>query len=260
MDGSTQPLIAVIGYPIAGNPAQFALLRALAAMGLDWGVLSFEIPPDQLGAALDGIQVLRFHGVLVDPTIADLTGKWYAQRHGTAAGEPQRLDCLYGSSPYPGSDEPFELCGADAQGDWLREAVQRHFESRGRQPERGLCFGPEDFRWDFLGLGSIDSTRCDRFPEPEQIEKADVVVLTIGSERVLSMDAEDWPMNDASTLVIDLTELGHSEADTIESHGFQLVTLEQRRVGTLVHALRHWTGCDPDRELIQDAIEEYLAI
>ena len=36
MDGTTEPIIAVLGHPIAGNPSQLALERAFAAMKLEY--------------------------------------------------------------------------------------------------------------------------------------------------------------------------------------------------------------------------------
>lgn len=64
-DSAVQTAICVIGHPIAGNPSQFCTLRALAAMGLEWQCLSFDVPPQSLPAAIAGIDVLRFAGALI---------------------------------------------------------------------------------------------------------------------------------------------------------------------------------------------------
>ena len=61
MDGTTEPIIAVIGHPIAGNPSQLALERALRAMDLDWRVLSFDVKPDDM---LDEGTRSRYRAVL----------------------------------------------------------------------------------------------------------------------------------------------------------------------------------------------------
>ena len=54
MDGTTEPIIAVLGHPIAGNPSQFAFESALQSMELDWRVVSFDVSPEDIPAALQG--------------------------------------------------------------------------------------------------------------------------------------------------------------------------------------------------------------
>ncbi|MFK8114856.1 MAG: hypothetical protein AB8B91_21825 [Rubripirellula sp.] len=80
MEGTTEPLIVVIGHPIAGNPSQFAMERALHAMDLDWRVLSFDVDPKDVGTALDGFAVTGIVGVLVDPSVADAAADWSSLR------------------------------------------------------------------------------------------------------------------------------------------------------------------------------------
>lgn len=295
MDGNTESLIAVIGSPIAGNPAQFVLERALEALDVDCRVLSFEVPADRLGSALDGIESLRFHGALVDHAMAELTGQWLAHRQRPTppaipapqdATFPQNtitsrsttlVDCLYRplGPPVPPAHRPLntdQLVGADLRGDWLRNAVLRHFTSRGREPKRGLRLGTLPCRWADLGLvassGGPDATlhanfrvaTCDATPAAEQLDDVDVIAMTGNPGGPAKLDLADWPTNDASTLVLDLTPDGHPDLDSIERHGYHVLTWEEGRINTLAEALRRWTGREPDPELIRDAIEEYLAV
>ena len=62
MDASTEPIIAVIGHPIAGNPSQFAVERALQSMDFDWRVLSFDVLPEDVASALEGFAVTGIAG------------------------------------------------------------------------------------------------------------------------------------------------------------------------------------------------------
>lgn len=80
MDEATEPLIAVIGHPIAGHPAQFALERAFAHLGFDYRVASFDVSPENLGKALDGIDVLRFRGAYLDGSLREAASAWYRTR------------------------------------------------------------------------------------------------------------------------------------------------------------------------------------
>ncbi len=91
MDGTTEPIIVVIGHPIAGNPSQFALERALRAMKLDWRVLSFDVKPEDVAAALEGFSVTGIAGVLIDPSVAAPASQWYADR---TSSDFAIIDCL----------------------------------------------------------------------------------------------------------------------------------------------------------------------
>ncbi len=71
MDGTTEPLIAIIGHPIAGNPTQFALETGFAAAQIDCRVLSVDLPPEKLSAAIAGMDAMNFRGIWVTPSCAD---------------------------------------------------------------------------------------------------------------------------------------------------------------------------------------------
>jgi shikimate 5-dehydrogenase len=64
------PLLGIVGHEIAGNPTQFAMERVLAAAGLDWRFLSFDVAPDRLPDAIRGIDALNFHGLAITPSHA----------------------------------------------------------------------------------------------------------------------------------------------------------------------------------------------
>lgn len=70
------PLLGVIGHPIAGNPMQFAMERALNAANLEWRFLSFDVSPERLSEAVVGVDALGFRGLAIAPphstTLLDL--------------------------------------------------------------------------------------------------------------------------------------------------------------------------------------------
>ncbi|MFG0255062.1 MAG: shikimate dehydrogenase [Rhodopirellula sp. JB053] len=68
MDGTTEPIIAVIGYPIAGNPTQFALETGFAAAQIDCRVMSVNLSPDRVAEALAGMNAMNFVAAWVAPT------------------------------------------------------------------------------------------------------------------------------------------------------------------------------------------------
>lgn len=256
MDSSTEPLIAVIGYPIADNPAEFTLDRAFAAMGLDWRVISFEIPSRRLGAALDGTVALGFHGVLIDRGLSELAARWYRQRyHSPETGDPPaRVDC-FSHSGVGAAAAASPPDADDLRETWLRERVRSHFESRGRRPAHLLRLPIRDSDQPLPFAESLSPIRYRRCPEPEQLAEADIIVV----EAPLTQDqaALVWPADDASTLVIELADDAVTPAARF---GYQVITADAIRAGVLCQAIRRWTGRDADAEIIRDAIEEYGSV
>lgn len=256
MDSNTEPLIAVIGYPIADNPAEFALDRVFAAMGLDWRVISFEIPTRRLGAALDGTVALGFRGVLIDRAQSELAARWYRQRYlpPGAPDPPARVDCFSrAAGPSLDADPPPEA--DDLWETWLREQVRRHFESRGRRPANCLRLPTRGSDRPLPVAESLSPVRYRGCPEPEQLAEADIIVV----EAPLSRDqaALVWPADDASTLVIELADDAVTPAARF---GYRVITADAIRAGVLGLAVRRWTGRDADAEIIRDAIEEYGSV
>ena len=60
-----QEVIAVLGHPAAGNPAQFLFERVVAHDSLDWRFLTLEVAPDRLAEALAGVSALGFAGCML---------------------------------------------------------------------------------------------------------------------------------------------------------------------------------------------------
>lgn len=272
MDGTTEPIIAVIGHPIAGNPSQFAVERALREMKLEWRVLSFDVDPSDVAAAIEGFSVIGIAGVLIDPTVTKAASRWYGQKAPdrdnldikdnldielaplvpTPAGPAERasdqdeieIDCLY-------RDEK-RFVGSYERRAWVDDQIAAH--AGGRRI------------WLGDSLDNLPLSR-DRFsqdssplpPDPELIEDADLIVVAPGSDGPVLLEAEDWPQNDGSTLVIDLSE-GHPEQSLLKQLGYRVAGSLERQTGTLQRCLERWTGHKPSEEVIHDAIEEYLGV
>jgi hypothetical protein len=242
MDGTTEPIIVVIGHPIAGNPAQFATERALRSLRLDWRVLSFDVQPGDVAAALEGFAVTGINGVIIDRSLADDAQQWYAQRAGS---DGSTIDCLF-------RDVEFRFVGEFEQRLWLDEQIALH------DGESRIWIGDSDFH----AAASSDGFQQYAITPPEIIElasQADVIVINQAANKPLELDAEEWPANDGSTLVIDLTE-DHEELSMIRELGYRVIGENERRIGTLQRCLHRWTGQMPSTEVIYDAIEEYLGV
>ncbi|SMP58851.1 hypothetical protein SAMN06265222_106134 [Neorhodopirellula lusitana] len=79
MDATTEPIVAVVGYPIAGNPTQFALETGLEAAGIDCRIFSINLSPDSTADALIGMAAMNFAGVWVARSSMAPVQKWLAE-------------------------------------------------------------------------------------------------------------------------------------------------------------------------------------
>src|SRR5690606_20285038 len=61
-DSGLQTICACFGQPVAGNPTQYMMERAFAALDLDWRYLTLEVSPENLGDAIRGMRAMGFRG------------------------------------------------------------------------------------------------------------------------------------------------------------------------------------------------------
>lgn len=61
-DSLLQPILAMIGHPVAGNPTQYMLEQAFSQLQLDWRYLSLDVSPDDLATAVRGMRAMGFAG------------------------------------------------------------------------------------------------------------------------------------------------------------------------------------------------------
>ena len=249
MDGTTEPVVAVIGHPIAGNPSQFALERAFSAMELEWRVLSFDVAPDKIAVALDGIDVLGIRGVLIGSELSQAATHWYQAQD--PEGEGQWIDCLV-------RGEDNRLHGYHEQRDWIAEFTTAYIDKVGHELETRLWLGDFDPASKVSPVG-FPADPMLRPPLPDEVAEADLIVISDMDGQPALLESDDWPPSDSRALVIDLTE-GHPELATIRELGYHVLSCPQRRIGTLLNCLQRWTGSKPSREVVHDAIEEYLAV
>jgi len=271
---ATEPILVVIAHPIAGNPTQFAVERALRSMNLEWRVLSFEVQPENVAAALDGFAVTGITGVLIDPSLQKAVSDWYRSKVETETDSETKIcpiDCLH-------RDEDNQFIGIDQQREWLNEQInaQKADPDEASDPDQALgriWFGES------LDGTSVDADRFPSLPEaspadPEIIENTTLIAVTNGQNGPVELGEQEWPENDGSTLVIDLSDRsmkgvsgngdeikgGHPGLETIEDLGYRVISVCDRKIGTLQRCLSLWTQSDVSSDVIRDAIEEYLGV
>jgi shikimate dehydrogenase len=276
-----QPILVLLGQPIAGNPTQFMMERAFARHEMDWRYLSLEVAPEDLGDAVRGMRAMGFRGgTCADPhrqTILPLL-----DRCGEVAQRTGLVNCIV--------REQKALVGENTAGRGLMEALRRRIDPAGkrivllgagrmaravgvelalakaaeiivvnRTEERGrelveLLSGP-------LG-GAASFVLWEReFPVPPDVH-ALISAIPSGPED----SDEPLPLNldhvTSQTTVVDvayspprrwlLHEAAQRGAATIEGLD---VLIEQSVVN-----FRLWTGVDPDPIVMREAVEEFLEL
>ena len=61
-NSAAQPLLALLCISVGGNRMQYMIEKAFAHHDLDWRYLTFEVPPENLADAVRGLRALGFRG------------------------------------------------------------------------------------------------------------------------------------------------------------------------------------------------------
>ncbi len=104
----------------------------MESAALEWRVFSFEVSPQQLTTALDGLDVLGVRGVLIDKTLAAVVEQW----HSDDGNDPtEYTDCLYRDQ----AAGPFVKFSA--QRAWIKAKINEHAVLRHRDIEKTFVVG-----------------------------------------------------------------------------------------------------------------------
>ena len=268
MDGTTEPIIVIMGHPIAGNPSQLAIERSLTSLGLEWRVLSFDVAPQDVAKALDGFSVTGIVGVLLGPNVQAAGAAWYqASSDPEVSPPPTCIDCLH-------RDPEGALVGSFQKRLWTEDLLASYRiqdtlwmgeapdeASREQLPMAGLLEKA-------LLKGALLKGALPDAPAPDDLEienqdpgnqknDADLMIL---SDLTDSDEECDLLESDRPVIVFDLTD-GHPCVPEAVSRGYKVVSNLEVQVGTLQRCLTQWTsGSEVSRETIAEAIEEYLGV
>ncbi len=280
-DSALQEIVCCIGQPVAGNPTQFMMQRVLANVGLDWRFLTLEVSPEDLPDAIRGIRALGFHGVSVSlphkiaaaPLLdalserAELVGavSCVYREDGRLVGDNTDgrafVDSLGEICPVAG--KRVLLLGAGGVGraigvELAREGASEilvanrtaaHGEALVELLRRRLSAAAEFLPWD--GLLAVPD-------DVSMLIHATSVGLLDGDARVAIE-----PQSLHSSLVV---------ADVVFNPPQSWLLRESARrgcttlngLGMLVNQaadhFRRWTGREPDKPAMREAVEEYLEI
>lgn len=77
MDSTIQPILCCIGEAGAVKPTQFLMERAMAAAHCDWRVITVEVGSEELVAAVQGLQVMKFAAIRFFASYQERAAKFF---------------------------------------------------------------------------------------------------------------------------------------------------------------------------------------
>jgi shikimate dehydrogenase len=278
---SVPSILALLAQPVSGNPTQYMIEKAFAHHDLDWRYLSFEVGAEDLGDAIRGLKALGFYGShFGDPhkhSVIPLLDRTTETAAAIGAvnlfyrdGDTLVGDNVEGKAVLPAIGriidpvgKRFVLLGAGK----LARATVLELAASGAA-EITIVNRTESRAKELVGLLSA-KYQVPISAVPWQGEyavpaEADVLINATSIERqnddsVVPLFLESlWP----ELLVVDVstdppqTRLLRKAAQ----HGCKTVDGLSIFIEQVALALKLWTGVDPSRDVLRDAVEEYLEI
>ena len=274
---SVQPVLALLGLPVAGNPTQFMLERAFAHHQLDWRYLSLEVRPEDLGAAVQGMRVMGFRGGnCTEPhkqTILPLLDRLTQQAEWTGT-----VNCLL-------RDES-GLVGDNTEGRALVQSLRRRVDPAGNRVVllgAGRMARAIAVELALAKAGEIVVVNRSEKAGREVVEllgrlQTPALAVTWQGDYVLPAEtqvlvhATSIPGDDPLALCLDELASEAVVADVAfnpprtwllgEAARRGLPTIDGLEVFIEQAAIdfRLWTGVEPERTVLREAVEEYLEL
>ncbi len=280
-DSAIQEIVCCVGQPVAGNPTQFMMQRAIAAAGLDWCCLTLEVSPDDLENAIRGIRAFGFRGANL--TIPHkMTALAYLDVLSETAQLMGAVNCVHRVDN--------QLVGENTDGQGFVAALRDVSDVAGKRvlllgaggTARGIAVA--------LGQAGVAEIQVAN----RSVDSAQSLVDLLGQR--LSIPAHVVPWNaqltvpEETDILINATAIGLLDPDArvpVKSETLRpslvvadvvvnppitwlLNEAEQRGCTTLnglgmlvnqaVADFKLWTGLDPDRAVMREAVEEFLEI
>jgi len=284
---SLQPILALVGHPLSRNPTQYMLQEAFTHHNLDWRYLSVEVAPDDLGDAVRGMRAMGFcGGNCADPHKQAVIE--HLDRTSEAAGRIGTVNLLLG--------EDGQLVGENTEGKAVVESLRRQIDPADK---RILLLGTGRVAR-AVGLELAAAGVAELIVLGRTESKAYELIEMLGSDESkmplseMPLSAVGWKgdyhFGPETDVLINATSAGDLDPDTplpldlgeLSPPAIVVdVTLNQPATWLLGEAaergcstvngvevfieeaainFRLWTGVDPDRAIMREAVEEFLEL
>lgn len=280
-ESDLQEIVCCMGQPVAGNPTQFMMEKAFVAAGLDWRYLTLEVAPDNLADAVRGIRALGFRGanftiphkVSVIPLLDSLS----------PAAE---LMCAVNFIKRTGD----KLIGDNTDGKGFVESLRPIIDPAGKKVVLLGAGGAARAIGVELGLaGAAEILVVNRSTTRGQ-ELADLLAQKVKVPSQFVLWKGDYELPEDAAIIVNATSIGLNDPEgrvPIASGSWKpamiaadvvfnppsTIFLEEAGakgcktldgLGMLVQqaiiSFRLWTGVEPDRQVMRDAVEEFLGV
>lgn len=278
----------MLGCPAAGDPTQYVFERAMAAAGLDWRFVTFDVPLERAEDAIRGVRALGFRGAVLTGPLrqSGLPLIDSASPTATFAGAVSMID-----------RQPEGLVGHMTDGRAAVEAIRGHFDPVSAAVlliGSGPAAAATALELSLAGVGRLllANRSMDRstalaeklrgiggVPAPDQPPAAVMHVEAIPCERgkplaipeevglvVSAIPAADKSVIELDAVrpdlvVADLALGGEPSALVAQGarHGACTIDGIEIRCARTAIEFTQWTGLEPNVELLRESLEEFLS-
>jgi shikimate dehydrogenase len=272
-----QEVVALLGCPAAGNPAQYLFERMIVAAGLDWQFVTFDVPAERISEAIHGAAAMGLRGCLLSGSLrsaalASVASASPAARFAGAVGFIER--------------QPAGPAGHMTDGRGVLEALRAHIDPAGVNVlivGAGAAARATALELSLAGAGEI--LICDRTPEratalvdaltdlaaapasmvpwggtiaiPDRVGIVVTAVPADGPKQIVPLSglrpdlvvADLALVGQPTPVVAEATRAGACIIDGLEIHA--------ARTAIDFHSL---TGLEADSELLRDALDEFFSV
>jgi shikimate dehydrogenase len=278
---SLQEIVACMGQPVAGNPTQYMMEKALAAAGLDWRYLTLEVPSEALGDAMRGFRAMGFRGgnFTIPHKIAVID---HLDGLSPAAELMGAVNCV--------NRVDGKLIGENTDGKGFVQSLRGVTDPTGKKVVLIGAGGAARAIAVELGLSGVAEITVVNRSLPRGQELVDLLNERVHVHASLVALDGDYEVSPEAEILINATSIGLSAADArvplaVESLRPELIVADvifnppQTRLlrdavergcttldglGMLVNqaviGFKIWTGIDPDASVMREALEEFLEI
>ncbi|HVC93644.1 MAG TPA: shikimate dehydrogenase [Pirellulales bacterium] len=278
---SLQEICALFGQPVAGNPTQFMIEKAFAQHGLEWRYLTLEVAPHDLADAVRGMRAMGFRGgnITKPHKVAVIE---LVDRLSDAAARMGAVNCIV--------REGNELVGENTDGKGFIESlrgVTDPAEKRVVLLGAGGAARAIGVELALAGAAAITvvNRTVDRGQQLVDMLHANGAVsatlaiwegeFVVPAETQVLVNATSIGLNDPEARVpvkFDACPPGLVVADVVvsppdtrflaEAKAHGATTLDG--LGMIVNqgaiGFKLWTGVDPDKTIMREAVEEFLGL
>ena len=267
-----QEIIALLGCPAAGNPAQYLCERALAEANLDWRFLTLDVAPERIGDAIAGIDAMGFRGCMLSGPLRSQATAHVATLSPTA---------MFSRAVSLVERRPTGLVGHMTDGRGLLEALRAHADPTGanvllvgagptaraaalelslagaaeilvcnRTPEAAAALVDA-----LAGVDGAPATALPWQPEIAVPERVGIVVTAVPADATLAFSGlrKDHVVADFALV----PQPSPVVAAALKHGACAIDGLEIYCAKTAID-FHTWTGIEPDTDLLRELLDEYL--